>query len=330
MELQFGTPFQGKELKRTVDFLRRSGLNYEDGIEFTVNAVEDGETLATGSRQGNVLKCIAVSPESRGTGLTAVVITNLVRNAVLQGITHLFLYTRPFNKKIFGDLGFYPVAETHEVLLMENKKNGVKNFVNRLECPVKTGIIGCIVANANPFTNGHLYLARIAAGSCDLVHLFILSEDRSLFPADVRLMLAKQAVASLPNVVVHPTGDYLISGATFPAYFIRDKSKVEEICGELDLAVFLQQFAKPLHITRRFVGSEPFSPVTESYNRAMKRILPEGGVQVTMLPRVKWNGKEVSASRVRQLLRDGNLEAVKPLVPEPTYRYLKGRNRDAN
>lgn len=326
MEILLGSPFHGKNLERTAEFLRRSGLDYENGIEFTVNAAEDGEILASGSRQGNILKCIAVSPESRGTGLSAVILTHLVRDAVLHGITHLFLYTKPGNRRVFGGLGFYPVAETRDVLLMENVKNGVRDFVNGLECPVKTGRIGSIVANANPFTNGHLYLAEAAARSCDLVHLFILSEDRSLFPADVRLMLAKQAVASLPNVAVHPTGEYLISGATFPDYFIRDKSRVKEICGELDLAIFLQRFAGPLGITRRFAGSEPFSPVTESYNRAMERILPGGGVRVTIVPRVELDGEAVSAGRVRRLLREGNLEAVKPLVPESIYRYLKGRN----
>lgn len=326
METMFGSPFHGKDLDRTMEFLRRSGLDYDAGVEFTVDIEEDGRILATGSRQGNVLKCVAVSPECRGRGLSAVVVTNLVRDAVQRGISHLFLYSRPGNGKVFGGLGFYPVAETGDVLLMENVRNGVQDFVEGLECPVKTGKIGSIVANANPFTNGHLYLTETAARSCDLVHLFILSEDRALFPAEVRMTLAERAVASLPNVVVHPTGNYLISGATFPDYFIRDKSRVGEICGELDLAVFLQQFVGPLHITCRFAGSEPFSPLTESYNRAMERILPKGGVQVVVIPRTERGGTAVSASRVRRLLREGNLEAVEELVPPSTYRYLKGWN----
>jgi [citrate (pro-3S)-lyase] ligase len=329
MEILSGNPFAGKLLCRTEEFLRRSGLDYEDGIEFTVNAVENGEILATGSRQGNVLKCIAVSGKHRGTGLSSIIVTDLVKNAVQENISHLFLYTKPENGSIFAGLGFYPVAVTQDVLLMENVRNGVQNFVKRLECPRKEGIIGSIVANADPFTNGHLYLTEMAAKSCTLVHLFILSEDRSEFSADVRLRLAKEAVKVLPNVVVHPTESYLISSATFPDYFLRDKSQRGKICGELDLAVFLENFAGPLHITRRFVGSEPFSPVTESYNRTMERVLPQGGVQVTVIPRLEQNGAAVSAGRVRELLRGGNLQAVRPLVPASTYQYLKERCGDA-
>ncbi|QAT48761.1 [citrate (pro-3S)-lyase] ligase [Caproiciproducens sp. NJN-50] len=326
LEILFGNPFTGRLLCRTKEFLNRSGLDYEDGIECTVDAVENGEILATGSRQGNVLKCIAVSGERRGTGLSSVIVTNLVKNAALESIFHLFLYTKPENRSVFGGLGFYPIAATRDVLLMENAKDGVRKFVEGLECPVKEGKIGSIVANADPFTNGHLYLTEAAARSCDLVHLFILSEDRSEFSADVRLRLAKQAVASLPNVVVHPTGSYLISGATFPDYFIRDKTRVKEICGELDLAVFLQQFAGPLHISCRFAGSEPFSPVTESYNRAMIRALPRGGVSVVIVPRLEREGEAVSAGRVRELLCQGNLRAVRALVPASTYQYLEGRH----
>jgi [citrate (pro-3S)-lyase] ligase len=323
MEILFGSPFSGKLLSRTKEFLQQFGLNYENGIEFTVNAVEDGRIVATGSRQGKVLKCIAVSPEFKGMGLSSVIVTNLVKNAAQEDIFHLFLYTKPENKKTFENYGFYLVAMTNDVLLMENVKNGVRNFVNKLERYSKVGKVGSIVANGNPFTLGHLYLVETAARFCDFVYLFILSEDRSMFSANIRLMLAKQATASIPNIAVHSTGNYLISSATFPDYFIQDKTRVKAIYGELDLAVFLQQFVGPLHITHRFVGSEPFAPVTESYNKTMKCILPQSGVQVIIVPRLEQEGTAVSASRVRQLLKEGNLKAVKALVPTSTYQYLK-------
>ena len=34
--------------------------------------------------------------------------------------------------------------------------------------------IGCIVMNANPFTNGHRYLIQQAAAQCDWLHLFLV------------------------------------------------------------------------------------------------------------------------------------------------------------
>ena len=310
-------------LNQTKAFLHSLALDYDDGVEFTVNLIENEEIHATGSRQGNVLKCIGVSAEDRGRGYAAKIVTELVKNAVQEGFSHLFLFTKPKNSALFGGLGFYPVAATQDVLLMENIRHGVQTFVEGLECPTKQGAIGCIVANCNPFTNGHLYLVEAAAHSCDLLHLFILSEDRSMFPADVRLELAKRAVAHLHNVVVHPTGDYLISYATFPSYFIKDKTRVGEINGALDLAIFAQQFAKPLNITQRFVGTEPFSPVTDSYNRTMESYLPSQGINVVVVPRLKKDGAAVSASRVRALLAQGKLEEIRGLVPPVTYDYLE-------
>ena len=56
----------------------------------------------------------------------------------------------------------------------------------------KGGVIGAAVMNCNPFTNGHRYLIETAASQCDTLHLFVLSEDRSVFPADVRYELVRE------------------------------------------------------------------------------------------------------------------------------------------
>jgi [citrate (pro-3S)-lyase] ligase len=98
---------------------------------------------------------------------------------------------------------------------------------------------------------------------------------------------------------------------------------VGEINGALDLAIFAQQFAKPLNITQRFVGTEPFSPVTDSYNRTMESYLPSQGINVVVVPRLKKDGAAVSASRVRALLAQGKLEEIRGLVPPVTYDYLE-------
>lgn len=63
-----------------------------------------------------------------------------------------------------------------------------------------------------------------AASQCELLHLFVPSEDRSAFPAQVRHELVKQGVMDIGNVVLHHTSDYLISSAVFPTYFIKEKN----------------------------------------------------------------------------------------------------------
>ena len=44
----------------------------------------------------------------------------------------------------------------------------------------------------DPFTNGHLYLVEYAARHCDNLYVFVLSEDKSVFPADVRFSLVEK------------------------------------------------------------------------------------------------------------------------------------------
>jgi [citrate (pro-3S)-lyase] ligase len=325
MEVYYGYPFKGEDLERMRRFLNACGIGYDEGVEFSV-CIMDGERIAAaGSLSGGVLKCIAVSPDYQGEGLAARVITELVNQAARKGFHHLFIFTKPENLELFGSLGFYPIAETGRALLMENRKNGIAGYVRSLrKGAADAGPAGCIVANCNPFTNGHLYLIESAAHRCGTVHLFILSEDKSEFPADVRRLLVQKGTAHLLNVIVQPASPYIISAATFPSYFYREPSIIAEANGELDLKIFCESLARPLGITLRFVGTEPFSPLTDSYNRLMKKMLPGYGIELIELPRITGgaHGEAVSASRVRALLREGRLAEVRELAPEVTWEYL--------
>ena len=318
-----GAPFTGERLQELKEFLRQQGLSYDDGIEWTVELfTADGAPAGTASLQGNIIKCVAVAEDNRGEGLSGRLLTAVQREAFQRGCGHLFLYTKPQNGAMFRKLGFYPVAGTDEVLMMENRKNGVGRFVESIRSAKKGGRIGAVVANCNPFTNGHRYLMETAAGQCDLLYIFVLSEGKSLFPAEVRLRLVREGTADLANAVLCPTEDYLISSATFPTYFLKDDAQADRIQCGLDLQIFGRQFAPKLGITKRFVGTEPLDRVTAAYNRRMKQVLPLFGIEVVEVERVRAGGAPVSASRVRALLRGGDPAAVRGLVPECTYRFL--------
>ena len=86
-------------------------------------------------------------------------------------------------------------------------------------------------------------------------------EDASLVPFAVRRKLVEAGVAHLPNVVLHDSGPYIISNATFPSYFLKDEAAVIDGHARLDLAVFTK-IAAALNITARYVGEEPTSQVT--------------------------------------------------------------------
>lgn len=321
---EYGFPMKGSKLDKLKKFLLSEGLSYDEGVEFTISLCDrKGEIVATGSLEGNILKCIAVSNVYQGEGLSAKIVTALVSRATTSGHSHLFLFTKPLNKNKFGDLGFYLIAETNDVVLMENYKNGISQFIEGLK-PKENRFedIGAMVLNCNPFTKGHLYLIETAARQCDFLNLFIVSENKSIFPADVRFELVKKGVAHLENVVVYPTSDYLISSVTFPTYFIKEKQQAENINCILDLTLFCDHFAKKLGITKRLVGTEPYDKVTNAYNFQMKQFLKVRGIEVIEIPRLKEKGSVISASRVRKLLAAGNYEEIKGLVPQVTYDFL--------
>lgn len=303
--------------------LASTQLRSDEEVEQTV-LVWDGEKLAAcGSRMGNVLKCIAVDPAYQGEGVTATVLTTLKQEAFDAGYTKLFLYTKPRNKYLFEPLFFYPVAQTGQVLLMENTRGGIRDYVNSLEVKHRGGIIGAIVMNADPFTEGHKYLVEQAAGECDWLYVFVLSEDRGFVRAEHRLEFVKAGTAGIPNVTVYETGPYLISSATFPSYFLKEKEQADQAHGELDLEIFNRWFVPRFGITHRFAGTEPNCKVTASYNTVMARKLPEANVRFREILRKEQGDVVVSASRVRRGIREKNEPAVESLVPKSTLEGLK-------
>jgi [citrate (pro-3S)-lyase] ligase len=324
MELRYGYPLRGGNLEQLKIFLRENGLKYDEGISFSVCAVEGDTIAAAGSLDGRILKCIAVSPAFQSEGLAAIIVTELVKEAGRRGIFHLFLFTKPENGELFGNLGFYAIEKTGRVLLMENRREGISRFVAALPRPPEDASpVGAVIVNCNPFTRGHQYLIESAAARCGALHVFVVSENLSFFPAGLRYELVLEGIARIPHVYPHPTGPYLISAQTFPDYFFRESVSPRELNMELDLRIFAKHFALPLGISRRFVGTEPLDPLTAAYNQGMKEILPSFGIEVTEIPRLESGGKPVSASRVRELLESGDLEGIRELVPPATFERLK-------
>ncbi len=326
---QVGSPLRGRALEELKEFLAQSGLRYAPGIRHTVLIRDAADRIAAaGSLEGDVIKCVAVAPEARGEGLTAAVLTALRRLALEEGRRRLFLYTKPANLAQFEGLGFCEVARGGEAMLMEDRRGGFDAWAASVRSPDARGICGAAVMNCNPMTRGHLYLIEQAAARCDFLYLLIVSEDRSAVPAADRLAIVEETAGRLPNVSVAGTGPYLISSATFPDYFLKDQSRAGEVWTELDLAVF-RRLAEKLGITRRFVGSEPFCPVTDAYNRAMARTLPGWGIELVEMPRLEREGSAVSATAVRELIKAGRWQEIRPLVPEGTWRYFaREENRE--
>lgn len=331
--LEEGFPFTGRRLEKLKAFLGKSGLDYDSQIQYSVMlCTKDGRLAGCGSRQDNVLKCIAIEDEFQGEGLLQAVVTELMKNACQEGFPHLFLFTKPQYREIFGDMGFYYVMDTRDMLLMENRKEGIREYVKKEAEPFQRDErkpVGAIVMNANPFTKGHRYLIRQAARDCRLLHVFVLSQDASEFPSQVRLKLVQEGCRDLEGVYVHGSSKYLISHATFPDYFLKDKANASDQAAVLDLKIFGVYFKEAFHIERRYVGEEPFSPITRLYNEQMKKLLPGYGIEVVEIPRARAEDKIISATLVREKFLEGKLEEVEKLVPASTYGYLASREGQA-
>lgn len=326
MHIEILSNFNEIKLNIWKNFLKKVELDPDESVSQTV-LIWDGDTLvATGSRTGNLLKCIAVDSKRQGEGLTATLITALRQEAFKEGLSHLFLYTKPENKDMFSSLFFYPVAETDKVLLMENRKDGIINFLNTLPIEQTFGTVGAVIMNCNPFTLGHRYLIETAAKECNHLYVFVVSEDKSLFSAEDRLKMVQLGTADISNVTVLTTGPYLISSATFPTYFLKGRENAAQVKCLLDIEIFIKYYAPKFNITTRYVGTEPLSPMTDQYNTELKKFLPAHGIKVKELPRLEISNTPVSASRVRALVDSGNIQEVKSLVPDTTYKFLLNKS----
>lgn len=304
-------------------FLKKAGLEPDAAMTQTA-LLWDGDTLvAVGSREGNLLKCIAVEESRKGEDLTSAILSALRQEAFAEGYRQLFLYTKPENERLFSSLFFYSVAKTDAVLLMENRKNGIGEFLDGLPQASASGKIGAVVMNANPFTCGHRYLIETAAGACDWLYVFVVSENKSRFSFEDRLRMVELGTDDLANVSVLPTGPYLVSSATFPTYFLKDREKADEVHCRLDIEIFATYFAPKFAIACRYVGTEPLSPMTNQYNRELKAHLPLRGIELRELPRLVMDGTPVSASAVRRALQAHDTGTVKALVPDTTFYYLQ-------
>ena len=318
------------EVQQVKDFLGKFDLKLDSDVEHTLAYYKDDVMVATGSVAKKVLKCIAVDPSMQGAGVSAKLLTALINYQYQNGIHHRFVFTKPKNIDMFTGLGFKIISKVDNlVTLLEAGNFSIQDFLKNIKEETKKKIpdyetkekVGAIVVNCNPITNGHLYLIENSAAQVDVLHLFVVSEERSLFPTAIRYELIKKATTYLKNVVVHRGDDYIISSATFPAYFAKrgEETKMQTM---LDITVFGDVICRELNIKKRFVGEEPYCPVTNTYNETMKELLPKFGVELSVIKRKEIHGDIISASKVRKFIKEDEFEKIKEMVPQATYEFL--------
>ena len=309
--------------KQVNALLLQEGIDRDSNLDYTCGIFDDdGRLIATGSCFHETIRCLAVDSAHQGEGLLNSVVSHLLSVQMDRGSSHVFLYTKPESAKFFADLGFYEIARVDKLVFLENRRDGFNNYLKQLAAVCENGPSGCIVMNANPFTKGHRYLVEQAAKEHEILHIFVLSEEAGPIPFSVRKRLVQEGVKDLSNVVLHDSGPYIISAATFPSYFLKDEETVVRTHAALDLAVFTK-IASALSITDRYVGEEPTSLVTRLYNETMAKELPNHGIRCHIIPRFEMGGSPVSASTFRKLVSCGEPEAAFALLPDTGAEFFR-------
>ena len=312
------------DLKQARTLIEASGLSFEPPYDDLVGIIESGRLVAVGARSGRVLKMLAVARDQQGGALLDQVVTALVGLGFQEGIDSFFVFTAPAQATSFEALNFTLLAASGRSALLEYG-DGLRRYLARQRRLVTPGANGAVVANCNPFTNGHRYLIERAASLVERLYLFVVREERSLFSFEQRFKMVQEGTCDLPNVTLLDTSCYAVSSVTFPTYFLKDGDPGGAVQMELDLLLFASRIAPFFQIRTRFVGSEPLSRTTARYNAAMHAILPDFGVAVTELERIRARDAAISASRVREQLARGDSEGLCALVPESTRQFLLSR-----
>jgi len=329
------------DVKLVYDFLLELGFEFEpNGVDCTMILYNlNDEIVGTGSYKNKTLKYVAVSPKFRDSTAFALIVTHL-SNVVLKNNSTCFVFTKPNTAKLFESIGFSIIATAEPLFsVLEFGLKSIKNYqdyLKSIKTESKTDNISTIVVNCNPFTNGHKYLIEKAASESELVYLFVVEENLSAFPFEIRWKLIEKGISHLKNVVMIRAGEYIVSGSIFPNYFLKNESfdLVSQKQAEIDVTIFAEYFVPILGIKKRYIGTENYCKTTCAYNNAMFKILPKAGVEVIEITRKALGMDEnnepdyISASKVREAINNDKLSEIIGFIPETTKDYLL--SEDAN
>jgi len=308
-----------RELARTL--IEQQGLRFEESFDAQFGVYEGRQLVATAVRDRNVFKMFAIDPLYQGSSLLGELVSALLQNGYQTGYKSFFVFTPPTSASSFQACNFRPLVTHHKACLLEFG-NGLKQYLAAHKQQVRSGNNGAVVVNCNPFTLGHQYLIETAAAQVDHLYIFVVREDSSFFPFEVRYRLVQQGVAHLDNVTILDSGDYAVSGVTFPSYFLKADDDLQSLQMELDLLLFAKHLAPFFNVKTRFIGTEPYCRTTRIYSEFMQQMLPPFGMEAVQLDRCEVDDGVVSAFRVRQALRKEAFETVRRLVPETTLDFL--------
>lgn len=325
----------GSDRENIEKLLESENLILDKDLEYTIVVEDNEKIIGTGSFSSNVLKCLAVDKKYQGYGISNKIVSHLIDKLQEKNRRHLFIFTKPIYENQMKDFGFKKLMQVDDkLILLDNNISSINIFIEKILKDIKnknfdTSNISSIVMNANPFTLGHRYLGELASKNSSLVLVFVVEENKSIFSFDTRFESVKKGFEDIENILVVSGGEYIISSATFPTYFLKDQKIINEVYSKLDALIFSEYLAKQLNIKNRYVGEEPTDIVTRNYNEILKSILKIHNINLIEVERLKNNDDYISASNFRELLKGSNFtyndEKLLKLLPKTTIDILKAK-----
>lgn len=309
-----------EEIKKIEEFLNKFSLRLDPNLTKTIYIENDNEKIiGTISCQDYIIKDLAVDENYQSENLASLLVNEILNYFRSNNIYNYQVFTKPIYKNIFISFGFSIIIETDKVIMLEggvNKINDklieIKNVLTNKFGEINENTdLGCVVINGNPITNGHVHLIEQASKNHKLVVLFVVEEDKSEFSFEERFSFAYLSTMRLGNVCVVPSSKYIVSSSTFPSYFLKDENEVIEQYSKIDALIFKEYFIKNLYIKKRYVGTETVNKMV-NYNNVLKETLKD---KLVIINRLTENDEVISASKVRQLLKENKYDEALYYVP---------------
>ena len=194
--------------------------------------------------------------------------------------------------------------------------------------------LSCVVLNANPFTTGQRYLVQLAASRSAKVLVFVIQnrpeagakgnhENTGIeFSFKDRMQMVKEGLSDIANVIVLPSGPYLISRSDFPEGFLSKDLGPAPAHAVLDSMVFCH-VCNALGIKTAFAGDEPRDELSEIHLNALRQECRKNNINLKVAERKRIGERYITASLARQAIADKDADELKEVVSETTLSFLK-------
>ena len=316
-----------EEYRQIESFLAGFGLRFESDITTSFYMEENNQIIGSVSIAKDILKDLAIHKDYQGQNLALALIEQAIKKIYASGYVSVRVFTMESHIPLFESMNFKLLAKTHQVAILERGVNGIIETISGIRQTIESVVgqpleeihLGTIVVNCNPVTRGHKGLIEYAATRHDYVVVFVVDEDLSYFSFKERFALLHLATSSLSNVILMPSSKYIVSALTFPSYFLKTVEEKDKAYASLDVILFRDYFMPLLHLQKRYIGTET-DPVMVLYNQTLIDILDD---KIELIPRFLSDDQVISASRVRKLIIEGNIEDALLLVPEATRGLLR-------